>query len=75
MSITDLLKPLGPGAKIVYLQREENGQTWCEIELPRERFTVTMTTEWGWDEDSAVQNTVDRALAEFRREGATEYAA
>lgn len=68
MTITDLLKPLGPGVSITYLQREDTDQVWCEIQLPLDRFTVTLATEWGWDEDSAVQNTVERALTEFQRE-------
>lgn len=67
MSITDLLKPLGPGAKIVYLQQEDDGRWWCEITLPPDRYTVTLVTDWDIDAEGAVATTVSRALLEFRR--------
>lgn len=67
MSITELLNELGPGTgEVRILPPDDTGRVWCEIELPLDRYSVSLVTDFAFDAANAIEWTVAKAKT-FRR--------
>lgn len=68
MNLSDLLAQLGPGITVQYLAEEAPRLWFCELQVPIERYSVTLVCGQGTNPDDALVKTVRRALEMFRRE-------